>query len=72
MIYWSEDPRGSDISLPVEFLGVPDMGCNRLHLTIRGPGPTTKGLGLTKTGLQLTQKGLQLTTKGQHLTVMRP
>jgi len=23
-----EDPRGSDISLPVEFLGVPDVGCN--------------------------------------------
>jgi len=29
MIYWSEDPRGSDISLPVEFLRVPDVGCNK-------------------------------------------
>ena len=28
MIYWSEDPRGADILLPVEFLGVPDVGCN--------------------------------------------
>jgi len=29
MIYWLEDLRGSDISLPVEFLGVPDVGCNK-------------------------------------------
>jgi len=28
MIYWLEDLRGSNILLPVEFLGVPDMGCN--------------------------------------------
>jgi len=25
-----EDPWGSDISLPVEFLGVPDVGCNTI------------------------------------------
>jgi len=30
MIYWLEDLRGSNISLPVEFLGVPDVGCNSI------------------------------------------